>query len=202
MGIFDEINAGFYKKEQIEKIKKARVAIAGAGGLGSNCASALVRAGFINLTIIDFDVISPLNLNRQFFFESQIGQKKVEALAENLRKINPELNLSIFAEKITSENIDRFFENIDIVAEAFDIAETKALITQKFLLSEKYFVCVSGIAGYGNSDRIKVRPAGKNSWIIGDGVSDVESLPPLAPAVLICAAKQADKILEITLDLS
>ena len=197
---FDEINAIFYTKEQIEKIKTAKIGIAGAGGLGSNCALALVRAGFVNLTIVDFDVISNSNLNRQFFFEEQIGSAKVEALGENLRKINPELNLSLFAEKITAENTDKFFKNCDIIIEAFDTAEAKAMIAQIYLFAEKHFICASGIAGFGNSDRIKTRAIGKNSWIIGDGISDVKNLPPLAPSVFICAAKQADKVLEIVLN--
>lgn len=198
---FDEINDVFYTKEQIEKIKNAQIGIAGAGGLGSNCAMCLVRAGFVNLTIIDFDTVSNFNLNRQFFFEEQIGKSKVKALAENLRKINPNLNLSLFSEKITNDNLDNFFKNVDIIVEAFDLPEAKAMIAQKYMQSEKYFVCASGIAGFGNSDRIKTRTIGKKSWIIGDEASDVENLSPLAPAVLISAAKQADKVLEITLKL-
>ncbi|MDR0304154.1 MAG: sulfur carrier protein ThiS adenylyltransferase ThiF [Chitinispirillales bacterium] len=201
MGEFDEINAVYYNSRQIEKIRKVRVGIAGAGGLGSNCAAALVRAGFINITVVDFDDVSLLNLNRQFYFENQIGQKKVKALSENLRKINPNLNLSVFSQKITSKNIDSFFEDVNIVVEAFDTSESKALIANRFLLDEKYFICVSGLAGYGNSDRLKIREIGVKSWIIGDETCDVKNFSPLAPAVLICAAKQADKILEITLDL-
>jgi sulfur carrier protein ThiS adenylyltransferase len=197
---FNEINAAFYTKEHIEKIKSAKIGVAGAGGLGSNCAMALVRAGFINFTIIDFDTVSNFNLNRQFFFAEQVGKLKVEALAENLRKINPELNLTLFAEKIINENLDKFFSDVDIVVEAFDSPEAKATLAQKYLLDEKYFVCASGIAGFGGSDRFKTRAIGKNSWIIGDECSDVENLPPLAPSVIICATKQADKVLEIVLN--
>lgn len=196
---YDEINAQFYSSKQIEKIKSVHIAIAGAGGLGSNCAVCLVRAGFVNFTIVDFDIISPSNLNRQFYFAEQAGQIKVEALGENLRKINPNLNLSLICEKITDKNIDAFFEDADIIIEAFDKAEAKALIAEKFLCDKKPFVCASGIAGFSDSDRIKVRAIGKNSWIVGDEKSDVKNLPPLAPAVLVAAAKQADKVLEITL---
>jgi len=196
---FNEIDVQFYNSAQIEKIKSAHIAIAGAGGLGSNCAAALVRAGFVNFTIVDFDVVSPTNLNRQFYFFEQIGQIKVEALGENLRKINPHLNLSLICEKITADNIDCFFNDADIIVEAFDKAEAKALIAEKYLLDKKPFISASGIAGFGDSDRIKVRAIGKNSWIIGDEASDVKAMPPLAPTVLISAAKQADKVLEIVL---
>ena len=196
---FEEINAQFYTSEQIEKIKKAHIAIAGAGGLGSNCAAALVRAGFVNFTLIDFDIVTPANLNRQFYFFEQIGEKKVEALAKNLQKINPNLNLSLFCEKISKDNVDNFFGEADIVVEAFDKAESKALIAEKFLLDEKPFICASGIAGFLDSDRLKVRAIGKKSWIIGDEKTDVKNNPPLAPAVFISAAKQANKVLEIVL---
>jgi sulfur carrier protein ThiS adenylyltransferase len=183
------------------KIEKAKIGIAGAGGLGSNCAMALVRAGFVNFNIADFDVVSQSNLNRQFYFANQIGQKKIQALGENLLKINPELNLSLFAEKITGENMEKIFGDVDVIVEAFDLPQEKAMITSRFLLDEKYYVCSSGIAGYGNSDRFVVRAIGKNSWIIGDGVSEVENLMPFAPGVLVCAAKQADKVLDIVLNL-
>jgi sulfur carrier protein ThiS adenylyltransferase len=201
MNAFDKINAIFYDFEQVQKVKTVKVGIAGAGGLGSNCAAMLVRAGIVNLTVVDFDEVSLLNLNRQFFFADQVGQKKVEALGENLLRINPDLNLSLISQKITKENIDKFFKDVDIVVEALDTPEAKVEIAQRFLLEDKYFVCASGVAFYGNCDRFRVREIGKNSWVVGDEVSDVKDMPPYAPCVQICAAKQADKVLEITLDL-
>ncbi|MBP5226911.1 MAG: ThiF family adenylyltransferase, partial [Kiritimatiellae bacterium] len=62
-------------------LDRARVGIAGAGGLGSNCAMHLVRAGLTRLVIADFDIVNESNLNRQFYFRDQLGQKKVTALA-------------------------------------------------------------------------------------------------------------------------
>ena len=75
--------------------EKAIVGIAGAGGLGSNCAMHLVRAGIKNLVIADYDSVSPSNLNRQFFFADQLGKQKVYALKENLLRIESRLNLAI-----------------------------------------------------------------------------------------------------------
>ncbi|MBQ8126560.1 MAG: ThiF family adenylyltransferase, partial [Kiritimatiellae bacterium] len=87
------------------RLEGARVGIAGAGGLGSNCAQHLVRAGVRKFVIADFDTVAESNLNRQFFFRDQIGRKKVDALAENLRRIEPDLELDCRDVKLTPENI-------------------------------------------------------------------------------------------------
>ena len=92
------MGANTYLTERERRIlENAKVGIAGAGGLGSNCAMHLVRAGVKKLVIADFDVVSESNLNRQFFFRDQLGRKKVDALAENLRRIEPGLELDIIA---------------------------------------------------------------------------------------------------------
>lgn len=197
---FDAVNNCFYTPEQINKIKNTTVAITGAGGLGSNCAMILVRAGFCKFRLVDFDIISASNLNRQFYRPDQIGQIKVETLKENLLAINPDLELTIFNERVTSESIDRIIGDADIIVEAFDTPESKAMISQKMFADPRPFVCVSGIAGYGNSDRIKTRELRGNNWIVGDGESGVDRNPPLAPSVLIAAAKEADVVLTVTLD--
>ncbi len=197
---FNSVNNSFYRPEQIEKITRATVAITGAGGLGSNCAMILVRAGFVKFRLVDFDVISASNLNRQFYRPNQIGQIKVEALKENLLAINPNLELAIFNERLTPENIDEILGDADVVVEAFDTPEAKAMISQKMFADPRPFVCVSGIAGYNNSDRIKTREIRGNNWIVGDGESGVDKNPPLAPSVLIAAAKEADVVLSVVLD--
>ena len=85
----------YLTKTEREILEDAKVGIAGAGGLGSNCAMHLVRAGVKRLVIADFDVVSESNLNRQFFFRDQLGMKKVEALKANLLRINPEAEVEI-----------------------------------------------------------------------------------------------------------
>ena len=161
----------------------------------------LVRAGVQKLTLLDFDNITLSNLNRQFYFADQLGAPKVATLAENLLRINPNLDLTIHQTRLTEENCDELLAGCEIVVEAFDTPESKATLAQHYLFDATTpFVCVSGIAGYGNSDRIKVRAVGKNSWIIGDGTTGVDKAPPLAPAVLVAAAKEADKVLELILD--
>ncbi len=196
---YESVNSQFYSDDEIAKLKKAHVGIAGCGGLGSNTAMMLVRAGISQFTLVDFDEVATSNLNRQFFFTSQIGKSKVESLAENLLAINPDLKLNIHQCRVTSDNLDELFSQCTFVVEAFDVPESKAMIAGKYLTSATPFVCVSGIAGFGNSDRIKVREIGTKSWLIGDGTTGIDKAPPLAPAVLIAAGKEADVVLTQTL---
>ena len=83
-----------YRLEEIQKIlKKYCVVIAGLGGLGSNVAVSLVRAGIGKLIIIDFDRVELSILTRQYYFLDQIGKYKTEAIKETLTRINPEVEI-------------------------------------------------------------------------------------------------------------
>ncbi len=197
---FNQVNENFYIEKELQKISAATVAITGAGGLGSNCAMILVRAGFTKFILADFDIISDTNLNRQFYRPDQIGAVKVDALKTNLLEINPGLEIVTHNTRITETNIDDILINADVIVEAFDGPESKALISQKMFVDPRPYVCVSGIAGYGNSDRIVTREMRNNNWVIGDGESGIDKAPPLAPAVLIAAAKEADVVLTAVLD--
>ena len=181
------------------KIQKVRIGLAGAGGLGSNCASNLVRVGFKRLTIVDFDIIDPSNLDRQFYFKDQVGMVKVEALQANLLKINPDLELKMINEKIDEKNIKRLFNDCDVVAECLDKAESKKMLVSVLLPLGKFIVSASGLGGIGSSDDIKVHRIKKNLVIIGDLKSDIAQTPALSPRVSIAAAKQADAILEFVI---
>ncbi|MBN1524667.1 MAG: sulfur carrier protein ThiS adenylyltransferase ThiF [Spirochaetales bacterium] len=197
--LFVQALEDFFSKEQIAVIQKKKVGICGAGGLGSNAAVNLVRSGFCHFVIADFDNVSPGNLNRQFFFYNQIGEKKVEALRENLFTINPDLDISVFDGKITKDNINDVFDSCDVVIEACDSVDSKQLIAETFLNKDKILVSVSGIAGTGNADDIIIQRLRENFFLIGDGKSEAGILPPLSPRVQVAAAKQADIVLEQTL---
>jgi len=186
-------------EDNFKKIQKVRIGLAGAGGLGSNCASNLVRVGFKRLTIVDFDIIDPSNLDRQFYFMDQIGMSKVAALQTNLLKINPDLELKIISEKIDEKNIKRLFNDCDVVAECLDKAEYKKMLVSELLPLGKFIVSASGLGGIGSSDDIKVHRIKKNLVIIGDLKSDIAQTPALSPRVSIAAAKQADVILEFVM---
>ena len=83
-----------------QKIKSAVVGIAGLGGLGSTLAIALARIGIGTLILVDFDVVEPSNLNRQQYFVHQIGMPKVEALQENISRVNPCVKVHTHLERL------------------------------------------------------------------------------------------------------
>lgn len=188
-------------EKNLEKIQQITVGIGGAGGLGSNCAVNLVRSGFSNFVIVDFDTIEYSNLNRQFYFYNQIGKSKVTTLRENLLAINPAIQVQILQERIEEHNVAAMFKDCHIIVEAFDQASYKKMIVEEYLQSEKFIVSASGIAGYADSDEIKTHKIKENLYVVGDLFSAVgKELPPCAPRVSIAAAKQANLILQFVLN--
>ncbi len=183
-------------------LKDKTVGIAGAGGLGSNCAVALARLGVGKLIIADFDVIVESNLNRQYFFHHQIGEKKVTALAHNLKLINPEVKVIPIDEKLNPQSIAFNFGDCDVIVEAFDKAEMKQMIIEAV---HSYFphiplVCAMGLAGYGDVNEMKVHKMSEKLFICGDLSREVsEETPPIAPKVAIAANMQADAVLNLLL---
>lgn len=183
-----------------EKVKKARVAIAGLGGLGSNIAMMLARTGIGHLHLVDFDTVDLTNLNRQQYSICHIGRFKTEALKEQLLEICPFLDICIDTVYVTRENVLRLFKDDDIVCEAFDNAECKAMLTEELLTKWKKTVLVaaSGMAGYGNSNDIKTRKIRDNFYICGDEVTGAEQgIGLMAPRVTLCAAHQANLVLDL-----
>jgi sulfur carrier protein ThiS adenylyltransferase len=185
-----------FSPENLKKIAGTKVGIAGAGGLGSNCAVHLVRSGFSQLLIADFDIVEASNLNRQFYFYDQLGHKKTDKLRENLLRINPEAMIETMDIRLDKKNIRDVYKDCNIIVEALDRAEDKADMVEAFIKSQKLFISVSGIGGWGDSDRIKIHKFNDNFYMIGDMVSEVgDDMPPTSAIVSIAAAKQADLIL-------
>lgn len=181
-------------------MEKACVGIAGAGGLGSNCAMLLVRAGVRRLVIADFDTVAPSNLNRQFYFRRQIGMKKTAALAENLREIAPDTELELHDTRIERCNVRDIFAKCDIIVEAFDNAESKAMLVGEMAGGGKPLVAASGIAGWGRSGDMALRKIGANLYMAGDCESGVGGdLSPHGPRVAIAAAMQANTVAALIL---
>ena len=184
--------------EEKTRLEQAMVGIAGAGGLGSNVAAHLVRAGVRRLVIADFDVVSPSNLNRQFFSRDQVGRRKVEALAENLRRIEPGLELTLHDVRLDAANLPPLFGACDVVVEAFDNVESKSALLSA--LRDRPVVSASGLAGWGRSNAMKIRRLGTNLVLVGDCASDVRAgLAPQSARVGIAAAMQANAALALLL---
>ena len=187
-------------KELQQAFSSATVAVCGLGGLGSNIALYLSRAGIGKLILIDFDRVDITNLHRQQYKASQIGMYKTDALADNLREIAPYIELEIHTERITEANAVKLLQKVDIICEAFDDAECKAMLTNTVLseLPDKYLVAASGMAGMGTTNSIKTRRITSRFYLCGDETSEVsENISLVAPRVALCAAHQAHTVLRI-----
>ena len=187
-------------KELQQAFSSATVAICGLGGLGSNIAIALARVGIGRLILIDFDRVDITNLHRQQYKASQIGMYKTDALADNLREIAPYIELEAHTEHITEDNAVTLLSDADVICEAFDDAECKAMLTNTILseLPDKYLVAASGMAGMGVTNSIKTRRITSRFYLCGDETSEVsDGIGLVAPRVALCAAHQAHTVLRI-----
>jgi sulfur carrier protein ThiS adenylyltransferase len=178
-------------------LRESTVAVAGCGGLGSNIALALVRAGVGTLILADHDLVEASNLNRQQFYLSDIGQPKVEALAAHLREIVPEVSLQLHQTEVNPENVVTLFGTADLLIEAFDRAESKTMLTGSWCgaFPDKPLVCGNGVSGLGGSEKVKLVRAG-NIYLCGDGESDM-SQGLCSAKVAMVANMQANVAIEL-----
>lgn len=182
-----------------KKLKKAKVCILGLGGLGSNVAVLLARAGIGHLKLVDFDTIEASNLNRQQYRISHIGIKKTEAIKTIIKEINPFVEVDTLDIKVDRENISSVVGDVEIVVEAFDRAETKAMAIEELLTNKnKIVISASGMAGLGSANEIITRKVRDNFYLIGDNYSDYEEYSGImSTRVMLCAAHQANMVLRL-----
>ena len=182
------------------KISSTTVGICGLGGLGSNIAITLARAGVGKLILIDFDKVDITNLHRQQYKASQVGMYKTEALRDNLAEINPYLGSEIQTVCVTEKNAKELLKDCDIICEAFDNAECKAMLTNLVLeeMPEKYIVAASGMAGMESANSIHTRKVTKRFYLCGDEISDAsDGIGLVSSRVMLCAAHQAHMVLRL-----
>ena len=182
------------------KFSSVTVAICGLGGLGSNVAISLARAGIGNLILIDFDRVDITNLHRQQYKANQLGMNKTDALRDNLLEIAPYVTLETHTICVKEENATHLLQGADIICEAFDDAECKAMLTNLVLeeMPDKYLVAASGMAGFGSVNSIRTRKITSRFYLCGDEKSDVQSEGGLVSSrVMLCAAHQAHTVLRI-----
>jgi sulfur carrier protein ThiS adenylyltransferase len=185
--------------ELLSVLRKSVVGIAGAGGLGSNAAVSLARAGVGKLIIADLDRVYPSNLNRQYYFLDQIGQLKVEALLENLKKINPFSQYEVHPVRVTAKNLKKLFSEAEIMVEAFDLASEKSMLINTWLslFPDRPIIAASGISGFGKNNKLRTRRLGR-LYLCGDEESEPdEKVSPMAPRVGIVANMQANLVIEL-----
>ena len=193
----EEMLAALKKRQGVEAVRKlqaATVAVCGLGGLGSNIAISLARAGVGKLILVDFDCVDVTNLHRQQYKACQVGLPKPEALLANLKEIAPYAEYETHFEKVTAENVATLLAKADVVCEAFDNAEAKAMLVNAVLetMPQKFLVAASGMASFEGGNTIRTRKIMDKFYLCGDGVSDVaDGIGLVAPRVMLCAAHQA-----------
>ncbi len=199
----EELDRAFdarFPKEMQVKLRGAKVAVAGLGGLGSNIAVMLARSGIGKLLLVDFDVVDVTNLNRQMYFIPQLGKPKADALPEILRQINPYLTYESVCVKVTPENVKELFYEYPVVCEAFDKPDQKAMLVRELLTQCPNTIVVSGngMAGYGDTNEIRTQQMMGRLYVCGDQSTDVgNGIGLIAPRVAACAAHEANKVLQL-----
>ncbi len=191
-----------YGVETQKKFSEASVAICGLGGLGSNIAIMLARAGIGRLHLMDYDRVDISNLNRQQYTVSQLGMYKTQALRDTLQVIAPYCEVTIDTLRITEQNIKELLSGETIICEAFDKAEEKAMLVNGVMenFPDKYLISGSGMSGFSSANSIQTRKVTNHLYICGDEVSDIEDgIGLVASRVTLCAAHQAHMILRILL---
>ena len=181
------------------KFSSACVAVCGLGGLGSNVAISLARAGVGTLWLFDFDRVDISNLHRQQYKISQLRMYKCDAMKELVSEINPYCKVITHTVRLTEENLT-LVSDCDIVCECFDNAECKAMLVNTVAehYPDKYIVSASGMSGLHTGNTITTKKLGKRLYICGDGESDVmDDITLFAPRVMLCASHQANTVLRI-----
>ena len=180
-----------------------RVGIAGAGGLGSNCAVSLARSGVGTLVISDFDIVKEQNLSRQFYFADQLGMVKTKALKANIERITSGTRIIIYQTKLNPDNITEIYAGCDVIVEAFDNSDMKEMLieTIQSKMPGTPLVIGSGVAGWGNNETIRCRKLDDWLYVCGDESTEAsDDIPCMSPRVGIVANMQANVVIEILME--
>ncbi|WP_434310717.1 thiamine biosynthesis protein ThiF [Hominifimenecus sp. rT4P-3] len=202
-----EFDKAFSKRHGLEiqrKLKATRIAVFGLGGLGSHTTFYLARMGVGYLHLIDFDRVEFDNLHRQQYRLCHVGEYKTEALASQLREINPYIQLKLESVQVNRENVLALIADSDLICEAFDDPEAKAMLVNAVLewAPEKQIIASSGMAGLDSGNTVITRKVSKNFYLCGDGVSEGHHGNGLMAArVGICAGHQALTAVRLALEL-
>jgi adenylyltransferase/sulfurtransferase len=137
-----------FGEEGQEKLRKAKVLVAGAGGLGSPISTYLAIAGIGKIILADFDSVELSNLNRQFLHhEKDIGREKLKSAEEKLLSLNPEIKVETIREKITDENVHSVVPPGDVIIYALDNFDTRHVLNR--LAVERNIPLIHGaVSGY------------------------------------------------------
>ena len=177
-----------------------RLRYRGSGWAWLNLAVFLARLGVGRMILVDFDVVDITNLNRQHYTMKDLGIPKTLALVEQLEAINPDPTYETYTERIIPASVKRLFSECDVVVEAFDKPDQKAMLIETMLteLPDKPVVSGSGMTGYGSANLIQTQKRFGHVYLCGDGTSDVaDGLGLMAPRVAVCSAHEGTMVLRL-----
>lgn len=159
-----------------DRLSVALVGIAGCGGIGSNVAMLLARAGVGTIVIADFDRVETRNLNRQHYSAEHIGMPKIIALRDQIESIPAGTSVEAHEVRIDRGNAVSLFERCDVLIEALDLDESKEMLLCAWLqgMPDTPVVACSGLAGTGDSGSVRVDRRGGGLTVVGDGESDLK----------------------------
>jgi molybdopterin/thiamine biosynthesis adenylyltransferase len=186
---------GFGQRGQ-ERLKRAKVFVAGAGGLGCAAATYLAAAGVGMLRIVDHDRVELNNLNRQvLYWQGDVGKKKVDSVAQKLAKLNQGVKIEAISEMVTEANISQLIAGFDLIVDAMDNLPTRYLLNKVAL--EKNIPFFHG-AVYGFEGRAMTIIPGKTACLrcVYRGAIPEEKFPVIGvtPAVIGCI--QASEVIK------
>ncbi|MCL1984367.1 MAG: sulfur carrier protein ThiS adenylyltransferase ThiF [Methanomassiliicoccaceae archaeon] len=181
-------------------LREKKAAVAGLGGLGSNIAVMLARAGVGRLLLVDHDTVEISNLNRQHYDITHLGMPKTDALRMQIERIDPFVAIETKNVKVTEDNAERIFGDHDVICEAFDDPRDKAMLADVLLPLGKTVVAASGISGMGSANEIRTERMFSELYVCGDkGADEDDGL--MSPRVTVCAGHQANIVLRILLNM-
>lgn len=188
-------------QEGQEKLKKARVLVIGAGGLGCPVLTYLACAGVGYIRIIEEDTISISNLNRQFLYHiDQSGKKKAETVKEQLLSLNPEVTIDAISERITEDNAEQFLSEIDFVIDCVDNAHTR-LVMNDLCLKKKIPLVEGGVEGFYGFVTVVTE---KTACLRCMGIQDVPKdrvIPVLGTTAGVIGTLEANECIKLILGL-
>lgn len=153
-------------QDNIKKIQDTNVLIIGLGGVGSYAAEAIARSGFLNITIVDNDIVDISNINRQLIaLNSTIGKNKTDVMYERIKSINNNINIRKITEYINKDNISLLFtEKIDYIIDACDTIETKKELIRICTKKNIKLISSMGTANKLNPSKLEIIDIRKTSY--------------------------------------
>ena len=183
-------------EEGQQKLKKAKVFVAGAGGLGSPVSMYLATAGVGLIRIVDHDTVNLSNLNRQILhWDKDIGRAKVESATDKLRNLNPDVKIEAIWERITDDNISRLVDGFDLIVDAMDNLPTRYLLNKVAL--DKRMPFFHG-AVYGFEGRAMTVVPGKTACLrcMYRGPVPEEKFPVIGVTPAVIGSIQAAEVIK------